>query len=195
MTLQKRERWALVALAGAAVLALVLRSILDVPVAVVAAEDSVPAAQLRLARARQRAATLPEREQTLNSLSAELARREQGMIQADTSAQAQAQLLGIARRIAAAQNPPLDLRTAEVGQVKPLGAEYGEVSIPLLAQCRIEQLLNFLADLTAQPELLGTGDLRVWTANAKDKTLNVRLTLSGVTPRRLVPLVRGPGLL
>jgi len=53
--------------------------------------------------------------------------------------------------------------------------------------CRIDQLVNILAALPAQPELVSTSDLRVTSSNAKEKTVGVRLTLSGVVPRRLVP--------
>jgi hypothetical protein len=185
------------ALAGAAVLAVVLRFTLAEGAApeVVAAQDSVATAERRLARVRQLAAALPGRQQTLKALSADLGQREQGMMQADTPAQAQAQLLQVVRRIAAAQSPPLELRTAELGQVKPLGAEYGEVSVPLTFDCHIEQLLNFLADITAQPEMLATSELRILSPNSKEKTFNVRLTLSGVVPRRLAPQKKGPGLL
>ena len=44
-----------------------------------------------------------------------------------------------------------------------------------------------LAAIPAQPELVATSDLRVMSSNAKDKSVGVRLTLSGVVPRRLVP--------
>jgi hypothetical protein len=197
VTLDKRNKRALVILAAALALIVVLRFTVadDEAPQVVAAPDSVPAAEKRLAKARQVAATLPAREQVLKNLSAELAKREQGMIQADTPAQAQAQLQQIARRMAAAQSPPLEIRLAELGQVRPLGADYGEASVPLIFDCRIEQLLNFLADITAQPELLATSELRIQSANSKEKVLNVRMTLSGVTPRKLVPVKRGLGLL
>ena len=54
-------------------------------------------------------------------------------------------------------------------------------------ECRIDQLVNLLAALQAQPELVATSDLRVLSSNAKEKTVAVRLTVSGVVPRRLVP--------
>jgi hypothetical protein len=53
--------------------------------------------------------------------------------------------------------------------------------------CRIDQLVNILAALGSQPELVSTSDLRVASSNAKEKTVGVRLTVSGVVPRRLVP--------
>ena len=60
--------------------------------------------------------------------------------------------------------------------------------------CRIEQLVNFLADLTSEKQLLATSDVRINSTNTKEKALNVRLSLSGVIPRRLVPEQKGPSL-
>jgi hypothetical protein len=61
--------------------------------------------------------------------------------------------------------------------------------------CRIEQLVNLLADVSAAPELLTIGGLRVTAADHEEKTINVRLTLSGIVPRRLIPVKKGAGAL
>ena len=76
----------------------------------------------------------------------ELAEREKGVIQAETLPQAQAQLMQVVRRIPAAQAPPIEIRSVEVGQARPLGDDYGEISVPMSFECRIEQLVNLLAD-------------------------------------------------
>jgi len=57
--------------------------------------------------------------------------------------------------------------------------------------CRIEQLVNFLASLTKESELLATNEIRIALANPKTKTVGVRLTLAGVVPRNLVPVKKG----
>jgi hypothetical protein len=197
MTPQSRQRRALAALAAAVLLFLILRFSLpdpDVP-SVEAAPDSIPRGESRLSKVRQRAATLPAREQALKVLMAELATREKGVIQADTLAQAQAQLVQIVRRLTSAQTPPIELRSVEIGQARPLGEQYGEIWVPLSFECRIEQLVNLLADMTAQPELIATSELRVSVASQTDKTKTVRLIVSGVVPRKLVPEKRGLGLL
>ena len=129
------------------------------PAKVVAAStDSIPAAEKRLLRLKQVSATVPGKEQVLQQVNAELAARESGLIQADTAAQAQAQVLQIVRRIAKAQNSPIDLRNTEIGPVKAFGDHYGEVAVSVNFESGIEQLINFLADLTAQKELIGTTD-------------------------------------
>ena len=197
MKLGKRDRRALLALGAAALLIVVVdisrRGSQQAPVAATA--DSVATAEKRLRRVRQLAALLPPREAELKAATDQLAEREKGLIQADTLPQAQAQLVQVARRLTEAQSPPIDLRNVELGQARPLGDDYGEVSVPLSFECRIEQLLNLLADLTSQPELLAPSGLRVTVADEKDKTINVRLTLSGVVPRRLLPAKRAPGAL
>jgi hypothetical protein len=59
-------------------------------------------------------------------------------------------------------------------------------SVAVQIECRIDQLVNLLAALQAVPELVATSDLRVLSSNAKEKTVAVRLAVSGVVPRRLV---------
>lgn len=197
MTPQARQRRALLALAAAVALILILRFSLPDPdkPPVQAAPDSISRAESRLVKVRQRAATLPAREQALKVLMADLAAREKGVIQADTLAQAQAQLVQIVRRLTSAQTPPIEIRSVEIGQARPLSEQYGEIWVPLSFECRIEQLVNLLADMTAQPELIATGDLRISAARPVHKTITVRLIVSGLVPRRLAPGKRGPGLL
>jgi hypothetical protein len=158
---------------------------------IVAAVDNIPAAEKRLARLREIAAVVPGKEQILSQVRGELAEREKGLIQADTPAQAQAQLLQILRKIAKAQTPPVDLRSTEVGQAKTFGKDYGEVAVSANFDCGIEQLLQILADITAQAEAIGTSELRVGTANPKQKTMPVRLTVSALVRRGVVPESKG----
>src|SRR5271168_2874812 len=63
--------------------------------AVVAPTDSVELAEKRLARLRDIAATVPQKEEILKTVSAELAKHEAGLIPGETAAQAQATLLQI----------------------------------------------------------------------------------------------------
>ncbi len=80
----------------------------------------------------------------------------------------------------------MDIRTESFG-LRPLGDAYGEASVSVLIECRIDQLVNMLAGLAARPELVSTSDLRITPTNSKDKTVSVRLTVSGVVPRKLIP--------
>jgi len=193
LRLTERERRLLVLLPFAVVLIVgYWWSTREEPAKVVAAStDSIPAAEKRLLRLKQVSATVPGKEQVLQQVNAELTARESGLIQADTAAQAQAQVLQIVRRIAKAQNNPIDLRNTEIGAVTAFGDHYGEVAVSVNFESGIEQLINFLADLTAQKELIGTTDLRVGSANPKQKTMPVRLTVSALVRRELVPDKKG----
>ena len=158
-------------------------------VEVVGAIDSVPAAEKRLIRMRQLSSMVPGREQALSEASAELAVREKGILQAETAAQVQAQLQQVLRRLA--KKWSLELKGTEMGQTRKLGDHYGEVLISVSFDARVEQLVNLLAEITEQPELIATNELRITGASAKDKSMPVRLTVSGVVPRALVPEKKG----
>ena len=190
MNLQARDRRALAWLAVSALLGLVVRfwPVNDGAAAVVAPTgDPVTLAETRLARLREAAATVPGKESVFKKVSAELAVREKGIILADTAAQAQAQVIQIIRRLGAAEVPPIEIRSTELNPIRPLGDGYGEASVAVQIECRIDQLVNLLAALETLPELVATSDLRVLSANAKEKTVAVRLAVTGVVQRRLVP--------
>jgi hypothetical protein len=48
-----------------------------------------------------------------------------------------------------------------------------------------------MAELANEPQLLATSEVRVAAANAKQKTIQVRLGLSAVVPKKLVPEKKG----
>jgi hypothetical protein len=52
-----------------------------------------------------------------------------------------------------------------------------------------------MTDLANRPELLATSEIRVAASNPKEKTVLVRLGLSGVVPRKLAPAKKGPATL
>jgi hypothetical protein len=194
MKLGQRDRRAL-ALLGVAILVVVatefaMRERGELP-ATPAAADSVPVAQRRLMKVRQVASTLPAREQALKVATEDLARREKGIVRGETLAQAQAQLMQTVRQLAAAQSPPIDVRGVEVGQARLLGDDYGEILVTMSFECRIEQLVNLIAEISAQPDLIALNGLRVTAGNVKEKTINARLTLGGVVPRKFVPEKKG----
>lgn len=156
----------------------------------VAVADSTPLAEKRLDQLRRKAAEVPGRETVLKQAAAELAGREKGVIDAPTAPQAQAQLLEITKRVAAANG--FDAHGVDsMPQPKPLGADYGEVTITQTFTCGIDQLVNFLAALANEPQILATNEIQVSGGTDKRKNVQVRLTLSGVVPRRLVPEKKG----
>ncbi len=150
---------------------------------VVAPSESAPLAEKRLEKLRQIAATVPGKEALMKQASVELESREKGMLKAETSAQAQAQLQELLHKVGAANG--IDIRGIEDMRVKLLGADYGEASVTVRFTCLIEQLVNLLAALANQPELLSTSQIQITGSADKNKTIQVRLTLSGVVARKL----------
>ena len=193
MKLEKRDQRALLLLGAAAVVMLLLKlSTRSGPEVAEAATDSVEMAEKKLARLRQLDTTVPGKEALLKQANEQLAAREAGVIQAQTAQQAQAQLLQVIRELGKKES--FDARGGEFGPVSPLGADYGEVSVAVSFECGIDHFVNFLAALTSEKALLASSEMRISAANPKEKTVTVRLTLSGVIPRHLVPEKKGPSL-
>jgi hypothetical protein len=154
--------------------------------AVVGVADSVPMAEKRLQLLRQTAATVSGKEALLKQATAELESREQGILKAETGAQAQSQLSELLHATGAANG--IDIRGMEDWRVKPLGSDYGEASVSVRFTCKIEQLVNFLAALANVPQMLSTNQIAInGTTDAKNKSIQVRLSLSGVVSKKLVP--------
>ncbi|MEJ7607870.1 MAG: GspMb/PilO family protein [Bryobacteraceae bacterium] len=194
MKLQEREKRALIAAAVVTPLILWYSLSGDSPSAqVVGSIDNIPAAEKRLTRLKQITSTVDGKQKALAKVQTELDQRERGLIQADTAAQAQAQLLQVLRKVGRKQTPPVELRNTEIGQVKPFGDRYAEVLVAANFEARIEQLIEMLAEISAQRELIGTTDLRISAAHPKEKTFPVRLTVSGLVRRELVPDKKGTG--
>jgi hypothetical protein len=162
-------------------------------VAVAASVDSVSLAERQLDKLREAAATVPQKQEILKQVSGELALRDKGVINADTAQQAQAQIIQILRKLGRDENPKVEIRSQEMGAVRVLDDKYGEVLVTVQIDCGIDQLINILVGLAARPELVASNELRVTSANAKDKMIGVRLTVSGVVPRKLVPGKKGAG--
>lgn len=186
--LEPREKKALIALGATLTLTAVVLVYEFWPAARTAAvadasPQSVAQMEQRLARVREIAATVPGKQEILKKAAGDLATRENGLIRAETAPQAQAQVVTILRGLAASES--LVLRNYELGSIAPFGDDYGAVNVSIQVECRIEQLLNFLAALAARPELIATRDLRVVPADPKLKTLNVRITVAGIVPKSL----------
>ncbi len=152
-----------------------------------ASAEDVSLAERRLVKLRQAAALVPGTQEAAKKLQDELALREKGIVQADTPQQAQAQLLQIMRRLTKQQTPPIDIISTDVGQVRALDNNYGEVGVSIAINCRIEDLVNLLTDVASLKELIATSELRIGAAHPKEKNMPVRLTISGIVRRDLIP--------
>jgi hypothetical protein len=196
MTITARDRRALLVLGIAAAIFVVLALWPEDSGAPEVVGSAGPAASIeRLSHVRKLAAQRPAREQELARLRDELTRWEAGILQAETGQQAQAGLLQALRETGRRQSPAVDFAQVEIGPIRALGKseDYGEALVSVSFQCGVEQLVNFLADLTARPEAIATEELRINPGDAKKKSLNVRLTVAGLVPHGLVPQQKGLG--
>lgn len=157
----------------------------------VGAVQNVELTEKRVTRLRRLAAAAPARQDVLKKLSDELVKREKGLIQAETAPQAQAQLLQVVRRVAQLQQPALVFKGTEFGAPRPLGQSYGEVVMTISMDAGIEQVINFLADIGNQAELISVSDLTFTQVTGKQKLVPLRVTFTGIVPRRLVPEKKG----
>jgi hypothetical protein len=193
MTLAPRDQKALMILGAAMALWALLQFVVFPDKSAPAAEAvSLSSAQLRqrLTLLRQTAAVLPVREAFLKQSSADLADRERGIIPGDTAAQAQSELLQTATRVGKANQ--LDVRSGDFGAPKAFG-DYGTVYATVSFDCHIEQLLNFLADLTREQELIVPSEERISSNNPKEKTMTVRMVLAGIVAKKLIPEKKSAG--
>jgi len=194
MTIAQRDKRALMVLSVVLALAFIYwitGSSAASSAKVAAPVESIDRVEKGLTSLRLRAAVLPAKEALLKQANAELAEREKGLLSGDTADQAQAQLLQVVRRVAKAQAPPLEIRQVELGQPRSYGNAYGQVTVSVTIDCRIDELINLLATLSAQPETIATDEIRFGLANPKQKTMPVRLTVSGIVAARLAPRMKG----
>ncbi|HVW08009.1 MAG TPA: hypothetical protein VHC90_05475 [Bryobacteraceae bacterium] len=193
MNLSKRDRTALMILGGAVGINLLLQFfILPDNSAPASAPVAMSTDQLRqrVALLRQTAASLPVREALLKQTNADLADRERGMIQAATAAEAQSEVLQTAQRIG--KSNEIDVHSGDFPAPSAFG-DYALVYTNVSFDCHIEQLLNFLADLTREPQLIVPSEERITATNPKDKTMTVRMVLAGVVAKKLLPEKKGLG--
>lgn len=192
MTITERDRRALIILGAAlAVMALIYFWPEPKVEVVGGAASDVKSAAVRLDRVRKEAALLQVRDDGRKRTADELAQIEKGLIAADSAAQAQAQLLQIARRVARIQSPAVDFKQNQFGQVRPFGSDYAQVTLTITMDCQIEQLVNLLSDLASQPELLAIEDLHISATNNKQKSIPVQMTVSGLTKGSLLKPAAG----
>ena len=161
--------------------------------AVVGAVENVPAAEARLKRVREIAATVSVREAFAKQALGELESREKGILKADTAAQAQALIQDRLHRVGQANG--IDIRGLEDQRIKPLGSDYGQASVAVRFTCNIEQLVNFLAALANEPELFSTEEINVTGSTDKNKPIQVRLTLAGVVTKKIAQKKKPGGAL
>ena len=139
-----------------------------------------------LAKRREAAGAVAQKQEILRRLRTQLVVEESGLIQAATPAQAQAHLLQILKNVTSQQQPPLEVKSIEFSAPQQVSDAFGEVSVSITIECRIEELLNLIAALTAASEIIATDEISLIGADPKLKTLLARLTVKGLVRRNLI---------
>lgn len=147
----------------------------------------VPVLEKRLVSLRQRAALNPAKAEVREQLAQAVEEREKALLRADTPQQAQAALLAKVRAVLERQDPPIEARQVDMAPIVQAGEDYGEVAVTVAFSATIEQLVNVLADIRAMEDEVATRNLAISIANRQKKVLNIRVTVSALTPRDLVP--------
>ncbi len=193
MSLTPRDLRALALLVIGVLAIVVYRSMSGGAPEVVSGTESPALLEMRLAKLRQIAATVPAKTAALQTAREQLKAREKHIMAFATAPQAQAHLLELIHRVASANK--IEPRGGDFAPPALLGSDYGQVAVSVLFECKIEDFVNFLADLSKEPELVAPSDVRIAAGNLKNKTINVHMTLAGAVPRKLVPEKRALGVL
>ena len=180
-----RRNLVMVAVLVAGVVGVIIDRTGDTTPQVVSVSDSPAVLENRLGKLRKTASAVPEKIAVLNSVATVLQKREKGIMAFNTAAQAQAHLLEVIRRIAIGNK--IDARGGDFSPPTLLGTDYGQVAVSVTFESTIDAFINFLADLSKETELIAPSEVHISVGNAKNKTVNVRVTLAGVVPKKLVP--------
>jgi len=156
---------------------------------VVEPRDSIPAAEKRLDNLRKLAATLPGEEDLYKKAAAELNGREKDLLKAGTDEQAKIALLALVQNTAFANQ--VEIRGSQEFRERAIDNDYGEVSVTVLFNCGMDQLVNLLAAIGNQPEILSVNEIQINGGNDKRKNVQVRLNVGAAVPRKLIPEKKG----
>lgn len=192
--LNERDKRALLILGLAAVAALVLEIGLPGPGATGGPEAGVSASSIQLAERRVRRLQEVARQRPRAAAEAEaaakaLAATERGLLKATTPALAEAEMLQIMKDMLGAQG--ISMQSSEFGVPKAAGGDYAQAPLTVNFTCGIEQWINLMATLRNAPQTLSSVDIRLAPADAKNKTVQVRMVVAGYIPASLVARAKG----
>jgi hypothetical protein len=180
------KRTALGLVAGVAAI-LILRFVVlggDASSSTVAPAETIAQAEQRLQHVRQVAATVPGKEIVMKQAAGTVDSLEKGIFHANTEAEAKAQILEMVNNVARANG--VQTRGLDESHSKPISNDYGEMTVSVSFASDIVQLVNLLAGLAGQDQILATNGIRISGGTDKKKILQVRLSVSGLVPRKLL---------
>jgi type II secretory pathway component PulM len=179
MALQQRDRKALKAMAVALGLWLVLRfAVLPVWDRWAEARAELPLRENALIKYRQALAGMGAAAESEELLQRRLREAEEGLLQGASAALASAELQGWVKQTTASHE--IEVRSSEFLPVRGQENGYAQVPLGLQFQCRLDQLVNFLAELQASDKTLTVPRFQVQARSGNEKLVSVSLTVAGV---------------
>lgn len=140
--------------------------------------SNLPIQEQRLQKYREVARTAGLRAAEVSSEAAKLRQAEGGLLNSNTAAFASGELQGLVKQLAS--NASIDVRSNEFLPLKKLSDDYTEVPIGLQFQCRLDQLVNLLKDISGSPQYLVVPKLMIQSGVSKEKLITVNMQIAGV---------------
>jgi Tfp pilus assembly protein PilO len=139
---------------------------------------SLPIQEKKLEKYREVAQIAPLRSGEVVTVENRLRQNESGLLASKTAALASAELQDLVTQLAAKQR--IDLHSNEFLPVKPVSPYYATVPMTIQFQCRLDQLVDLLQDVTQNPKYLTVSKMSIQSTAAKDKSVSVGLLISGM---------------
>ena len=192
MRISRRDKVALI-LVGAAVAVFVLFQFAVFPVwdALQDMRQELPLQQKKLQKYQQaieRASLLSAEARSADN---RLQQAEAGLLRGKTPALAAAELQDRMNQFTGAKS--IEVRSSEFLPAKALGADYVQVPLGLMFQCRMDQLAGFLASISEAPEYITVPKLLIQYTGAKDKQVQVSMQVAGIMRGQIAAPSQGHG--
>ncbi len=183
----ERDKKALIGLAIAVVLFLLLQTDVALPGlgGGPSGATSVEAVEQKLRLARARAGRAPLVEAEAKSARESLEALEKGVLSSENAALAKAEMRQIVEDLLHEES--IAMKSAGFAAVEREGEHYAAVPVVVDFNCRIEQLVNWMAAVGNAPKLLATRAIRVGKVNKDTKAVAARVTLEGFLPIARTP--------
>ncbi len=188
MQMKQRDKVALLGGGIAVSLFLILRfAVFPVWDSLQDARANLPIQEKKLAKYREVAQTVSFRKGEVIGIESRLKDAEAGLLAGKSGPLASAELQDTVRQIAA--KDAIDFRSNEFMQIKPLNKDYATVPLSVQFQCHLDELVNLLNDLSANPKYLAVSRLSIQASGTKDKLVSVAMQISGIM--RAEPVQKG----
>jgi Tfp pilus assembly protein PilO len=146
----------------------------------------------RLARLQQVERQKPRAAAEAEAAGRDLGEVEKGLLKAATPAQASAEMQQLLRDLLRGQG--LNMQSSEFGAIRPSGEDYAQVPLAVTFTGGIEQWINFMAALRNAPQVLSTLEIRLTSADQKNKTVSARMVVAGYIPAAMVKAPSAAGV-